>query len=69
MRARARMCRVDLRGEVVNAGGGRHGGGEVAFGGVGNVVGDVVVEGARESGGLVQSECKWGGCYQARGLG
>jgi hypothetical protein len=43
--------RFDLRGEVVDAGGGRHGGGEVACGGVGYVVlGDVVVEGARESG-------------------
>ena len=50
MRAGARAhVRFDLRGEVVDAGGGRHGGGEVACSVVGNV-GDVVVEGARESG-------------------
>ena len=42
--AGARMWHVDLRGEVVNAGGGRHGGREVAFVGEDVVVGDVVAK-------------------------
>ena len=61
---RARMCRVDLRSEVVDAGSGRHGGGEVAFVGGGSnvVVGGDVVEG---SGGGGESRSEWWGRFEA----
>jgi hypothetical protein len=54
------MYRVNSRGEVVNAGGGRHGGGEVAFGVCDVVVVNVVVEGSGESGAWWGKEQSWG---------
>ena len=61
-RAKCGRARIDLRGEVVNAGGGRHGSGEVAFGGVVVEVGGVVKQGAgvESSSGGSECRCRWG---------
>lgn len=62
-RAKCGRAHIDLRGEVVDAGGGRHGSGEVAFGGVVVDVGDVVKQGAgveSSSSGGSECRCRWG---------